>query len=204
MAGVALLSAYSVPWWAIARFALLVCAFFFAGRLLAPRELEGAEAAATALTIGMATSVVLWAAALLFGLPPRGSFLILAALAVGGAATGKRPARSRLTSPIAATALACAVAVAWTQFGNGRGAAGSGLSFANTYAREALFHCAIAQEMRHGLVVHLPAGASLPYHVGYHLLAALTAEATGASMLDVSYRLLPALLVPSTALAAAA
>jgi hypothetical protein len=202
-AGIALLSAYSVPWWAIARFALLVCAFFFAGRLLAPRELDGAEAAATALTMGMATSVVLWAAALLFGLPPRGSFVILAALATAGASIGKRPHRTRLASAIAAAALACAAAVAWTQFGNGREAAGSGLSFANTYAREALFHCAIAQEMRHSLVVHLPAGVSLPYHVGYHVLAALTAEATGASMLDVSYRLLPVLLVPGTVLAAA-
>ena len=57
--------------------------------------------------------------------------------------------------------------------------------------------------MRHGLIVHFPAGSSLPYHVGYHVLGALTAEATGASMLDVNYRLLPIVLVPTAALSAA-
>jgi hypothetical protein len=129
--------------------------------------------------------------------------LLLAALAIAGAATGKQPPHFRLTSSIAASTLACAATVAWTQFGSGIETAGAGLSFTNTYAREALFHCAIAQEMRHGLVVHLPAGSALPYHVGYHLLAAVTTEATGASMLDVTYRLLPAMLVPGTALAAA-
>jgi hypothetical protein len=203
-AGAASLAACGVPWLVILRFALLVLGFLLAGRYLAPRSLAGVEALASALTLGMVAAAVLWATALLVGLPPGISFVALAGLALAGAHPVHGGPRLGVASPIAVAALASGVTVAWTQFGNGCSAPGTELTFANTYAREALFHCAIAQEMRHGLVVHFPSGASLPYHVGYHVLGALTAEATGASMLDVNYRLLPVVLAPGTALAAAA
>jgi hypothetical protein len=202
-AGAASLAACGVPWLAILRFTLLVAAFLYAGRYLAPRNLEGAAAVATALSLGLAAAAIFWAIAIAVGFPPAVSFVALGGFALAGARPFDGGPPLRLAAPVALAAVGCAMAVAWTQFGNGSTAPGADLVFANTYAREALFHCAIAQEMRHGLVVHLPAGSSLPYHVGYHLLSALTAVATGASMLDVNYRLLPLVLVPGTAIAAA-
>ena len=156
-----------------------------------------------ALALGMAAAAALWAMALIVGLPPAVSFIPLTVLALAGARPAEGGPPLRVAAPVAVAALACGLAIAWTQFGNGRVSPGTDLVFFNTYAREALFHCAIAQEMRHALVVHFPAGSSLPYHVGYHLLAALTAQATGASMLDVNYRLLPLVLAPGAAIAAA-
>jgi len=202
--GIALWSC-AVPWLGILRFALLLVALYFAGRFLSPRGLEGTQAVATGIALGMAAAVVLWASALLVGLPPQLSFVGLAALAAAQVVGRNRTAIALLPVPVVLAVLGCAASVAWTQFGSGRAStSGADVTFTHTYAREALFHCAIAQEMRHGLVVHFPAGSALPYHVGYHLLAALTAEATGTSMVDVNNRLLPALLVPGTALAAAA
>ncbi|MGH7898229.1 MAG: hypothetical protein ACREQQ_09765, partial [Candidatus Binatia bacterium] len=96
------------------------------------------------------------------------------------------------------------LSIAWTQFGDGRFLPEGGVRFTAPYASEALFHSAIAQELRHHLPIEMPAGLTLPYHVGYNLLAALTADATGADMLDVHYRLLPILLAPLAALSAIA
>lgn len=196
-----------VPAAVIARFgALVLVGFYLPGRLLVPRDVGGRERVAAALALGLSAAGLVWALGLLLGLPPAATWTAMTA----GAAVSivVRPPRLAAAAPndlaVAAAILACTAAVALTQFGNAVPRPGAELRLFTTYPPEALYQCAIAQELRHSLPMRFPAGASFGYHVLYNVLAAITAEATGASMLDVHYRLLPLLLVPLAALAAIA
>lgn len=193
----------SVPAGVIARFWVLVFfGFFLPGRLLSPKALVGTEALATALVIGVSLAGLLWAATLLAGasgLWAGGTMALLSILAILSGAWRMKMESRILGSVVLAL---CTAAVAWTQLGNGLSRFNPDLMLFSTYPPEALFHCAISQELRHSLPIHFPAGATFSYHVLYNLLAALTAELTGGSMLDVHYRLLPLLLVPMAVVSA--
>ena len=193
----------SVPAGVIARFWLLVFfGFFLPGRLLSPKALAGTEALATALVIGVSLAGLLWAATLLAGASGRwaaGAMALLSILAIRRGAWRVKMERRLFGS---AVLVLCTAAVAWTQLGNGLSRSSPDLTLFSTYPPEALFHCAISQELRHSLPIHFPAGATFSYHVLYNLLAALTTYLTGGSMLDVHYRLLPLLLVPMAVVSA--
>jgi len=188
------LAGFGVPWLVILRFALLVVSFLLAGRYLAPRGLDGAAAVATALTVGMAAAALLWRrhcaseCRLRFRssrLPGSHWRALVHRRRASACARGARSPWRR--SPASA-------AVAWTQFGNGSTPWATVCSSPTLTPARLLFHCAIASGDAPRPRRAFSAGSSLPYHVGYHLLGAITAEATGASMLDVNYRLLPIVL----------
>lgn len=193
----------SEPLSVVVRFSLLVAlGFYLPGRALTPRTPSRLDALVTALVAGTTVAGLLWAGALLAGLDPRWAAGALAALAFFGLRKDLGSSlRESLVLPGIVVAL-CTASVGWTQFGNGLSRPDSGLVFFSTYPPEALFHCSLSQELRHSLPMQFPAGLYFSYHVLYNLIAALTAELTGGSMIDVHYRLLPLLFVPLTALAA--
>ena len=208
----ALLWLCSVPATSIARFALLVgLGFYLPGRLFSSSAWDSATIVAFSLLFGMVLAAVAWAVTIATHVSPWWAAGLFVTLSGAAMIRHRGQVSSRLDG---ATACVCAVnvcLVAATQFGNGRTDPSNGLVFpwgglpdAWIYAPEALFHCAISQELRHQFPMEFPAGARFPYHILYNLVSALGVEWTGASMMDVHYRLLPPLLVVSATLAAIA
>lgn len=198
--------ALGVSWSAVTGFAALaVFGLYLPGRLFVPERAGGVEVVAAAVLVAWSGAGLLWGAALLLGLPPRSMVAVLAVLAAAAIVRGRwRIPPIAAATATAAVSVAVAGTVAFTQFGNGVVRADGGFAFQSRYAPEALFHSAITQELRHALPMDFPPGTTFGYHVLYNLVEALAAEITGASVVDLHYRLMPLVLVPLSVLAAAA